>query len=284
MQTLRFVLQKKLQDGGLSSAGATFARFLFAAPLACLAASGMVAATGATLVMPPPAFFGFVLMGGIAQIVATDLTVRLFQMRNFAVGVAFTKTDTVMAAAFSVLVLGEVMGGAGVVAIAVGLLGILCLSRPPEPGARLFGASAGFGLMAGALFAVAAVGYRGATLALEPAPFFLRALVALAVATTAQTVIMAIWLHFREPGQVARVMTGWRRTLPVGLTGLLGSLGWFAAFSLQNAAYVLALGQVEIVFTLLASVLVFGERMGWREALGIGLVIGSVLILVLAGT
>jgi drug/metabolite transporter (DMT)-like permease len=124
---------------------------------------------------------------------------------------------------------------------------------------------------------------RGATLALEPAPFLLRALVALAVATTAQTVIMAVCLQVREPGQVARVLTGWRRTLPVGLTGMLGSLGWFAAFSLQNAAYVRALGQVEIVFTLLASVLIFGERLGRREALGIGLVVGSVLIVVLAG-
>jgi drug/metabolite transporter (DMT)-like permease len=284
MQTLRFVLQKKLRNGGLSTAGATFARFLFAAPFACVAAGGMVYAADVPLAMPPPAFFGFVLMGGVAQIVATDLTVRLFHMRNFAVGVAFTKTETVMAAAFSALVLGEVVGGAAVMAIAVGLLGILCLSRPPEPGARLFGASAGYGLMAGALFAVAAVGYRGATLALEPAPFFLRALVALAAATTMQTVIMAVWLQLREPGQVARVMTGWRQTLPVGLTGLLGSLGWFVAFALQNAAYVRALGQVEIVFTLLASVLVFGERMGWREALGIGLVTLSVLIVVLAGT
>jgi drug/metabolite transporter (DMT)-like permease len=281
MQTLRFVLQKKLRDGGLSSTGATFARFLFAAPFACVAAGGMVLVTGVGLAMPPPSFFGFVLMGGVAQIVATDLTVRLFHMRNFAVGVAFTKTETVLVAAFSALVLGEVVGAAGMTAIVVGLLGILCLSRPPEPGARLFGRSAAFGLMAGGLFAVAAVGYRGATLALEPAPFLMRALIALAAATTAQTVIMAMWLRLREPGQVARVMTGWRRTLPVGLTGLLGSLGWFAAFSLQNAAYVRALGQVEIVFTLLASVLIFGERMGWREALGIGLVVGSVLIVVL---
>jgi drug/metabolite transporter (DMT)-like permease len=224
MQTLRFVLQKKLQNGGLSSAGATFARFLFAAPLACVAAGGMVAVTDARLPMPP-AFFGFVLLGGVAQIVATDLTVRLFQMRNFAVGVAFTKTETVLVAAFSALVLGEGVGGMGLAAIAVGLLGILCLSRPPEAGARLFGPSAGMGLMAGALFAVAAVGYRGATLALEPAPFLVRALVALAAATTAQTVIMAIWLHFRAPGQAARVMTGWRLTLPVGVKGVVGLAG-----------------------------------------------------------
>lgn len=281
MQTLRFVLQKRLSVTGLSTAGATFARFLFAAPLACAAAAALTVASGATLPLPPPEFFGYVLVGGVAQILATDLTVRLFQMRNFAVGVAFTKTETVQVALFSVWVLGEVVAQIAVFAILLGLAGIIILSRPPEAGARIFGRSAVFGLMAGALFAVAAIGYRGATVTLEPAPFLLRALLALAAATVAQTVIMALWLRLREPGEVARVATGWRRTLPVGVTGMLGSLGWFAAFSLQNAAYVRALGQVEIVFTLLASTLIFGERMGRRETVGIALVIASVVILTL---
>jgi drug/metabolite transporter (DMT)-like permease len=279
MQTLRFVLQKRLPGGGLSTAGATFARFLFAAPFACIGAFAMT--RGAELPTPPLSFIGFVMLGGIAQIVATDLTVRLFQMRNFVVGVAFTKTETVIVALFSAVFLGELVSATALVAIGLGLIGILCLSRPPEPGAPLFGRSAAYGLAAGGLFAVSAVGYRGATLALQPAPYFLRAILALAAATTVQTVIMAIWLQVREPGEVRRVMTGWRRTLPVGVAGLLGSLCWFSAFAQQNAAYVRGLGQVEIVFTLVASTLIFGERMGRREALGIALVIVAVLMLVL---
>ncbi|MBC7142520.1 MAG: EamA family transporter, partial [Rhodobacteraceae bacterium] len=63
---------------------------------------------------------------------------------------------------------------------------------------------------------------------------------------------------------------------------MLGSLGWFAAFSLQNAAYVRALGQVEIVFTLIASALVFRERLTGREGLGIALVVASVVLIVLS--
>jgi len=281
LQTLRFVLQKRLSVTGLSTAGATFARFLFAAPLACGSAAALLYFTGARVSMPPAAFAAWVLVGGVAQILATDLTVRLFQMRNFVVGVAFTKTEMLHVALFSVWVLGESVATVAILAILLGLIGILVLSRPPEAGARLFGRSAAFGLMAGALFAVAAVGYRGATMALEPAPFLLRALLALAAATSAQTVIMALWLKLREPGEIGRVTTGWRSTLPVGVTGMLGSLGWFAAFSLQNAAYVRALGQIEIVFTLLASTVIFGERMGRREAIGIALVTVSVVILTL---
>jgi drug/metabolite transporter (DMT)-like permease len=282
MQTLRFVLQKRLQGGGLSSAGATFARFLFAAPLACGAALLLVLVTGTGIPLPPFGFWAYVLLGGVAQIIATDLTVRLFQMRNFAVGVAFTKTETVQVALFSLIVLAEAITPLALLSILIGLAGIILLSRPPEPGAALFGPTAANGLAAGALFALAAVGYRGATLALEPAPFFLRALMALAAATTLQTIVMSLWLAVREPGAITRVLSSWRATAPVGLTGMLGSLGWFAAFSLQNAAYVRALGQVEIIFTLLAGTFIFGERMGRREGVGVGLVIASVLMLVLA--
>ena len=283
MQTLRFVLQKRLAGGVLSSAGATFARFLFAAPLALVIAGVTLAATGAAMPALTLGFWGFVLAGGIAQIVATDLTVRLFGMRNFAVGVAFTKTETVQVALFSALVLGETVSAGGWAAIAVGLAGVLMISRASERGARLFGRVAVMGLAAGALFGIAAIGYRGATLALEPAPFFLRAAVALAAATVLQSVLMAGWLAWREPGEVGRVLSGWRRTALVGVTGMLGSLGWFAAFALMNAAYVRALGQVEIVFTLMASILLFRERLRPREGAGIALVILSLVALVLAG-
>src|SRR5690606_20014717 len=94
--------------------------------------------------------------------------------------------------------------------------------------------------------------------------------------TVIQTVLMAAWLRWREPGEIGRVLARWRRTALVGVTGSLGSLGWFAAFALQNAAYVRALGQVEIVFTLMASALGFREGLHLREAAGTALVIVAV--------
>jgi drug/metabolite transporter (DMT)-like permease len=90
---------------------------------------------------------------------------------------------------------------------------------------------------------------------------------------------MALWLRFAEPGELGRVAAAWRRTFPVGVTGMLGSLGWFMAFALYNAAYVRAIGQVEVVFTLLASWLVFREKLTTREVTGMLLVVASVLIL-----
>ncbi len=280
LQTVRFMLQKQLRGAGLSTGGATFSRFLFAAPIACGLAATALLLTGARPPEPGPGFWAYVTLGAICQIVATFLTVALFALRNFAVGVAFTKTETVQVAAFSALMLGERVSPFGWAAIVTGFTGVLLLSKAPVAGARVLGRPALYGVLAGALFGLSAIGYRGATLALQPLPFLLRALLALAAATVIQTMLMAAWLRWREPGEIGRVLARWRRTALVGLTGGLGSLGWFAAFALQNAAYVRALGQVEIVFTLLASALVFHERLHLREAAGIALVILSVVAIV----
>jgi len=281
LQTVRFMLQKQLKGAGLSTGGATFSRFLFAAPIACgLAAAGLALARTVPP-LPGAGFWGYVALGAVCQIVATFLTVALFGLRNFAVGVAFTKTETVQVAAFSALLLGEVVSPLGWTAIVVGFAGVLLLSKAPEEGARVFGRASLYGVLAGALFGLSAIGYRGATLALMPLPFLLRALLALAAATVIQTVLMAAWLRWREPGEIGRVLARWRKTALVGLTGGLGSLGWFAAFAIQNAAYVRALGQVEIVFTLIVSALVFRERLHLREGMGITLVVASVVAIVL---
>ena len=280
MQTLRFMLQKQLKGVGLSTGGATFARFVFAAPLAAVVAGVALSVTGAEFPALSGRFWAFALTGGIAQIIATFCTVALFSLRNFAVGIAFTKTETVQVALFSALILGEAVSPAGWVAIAVGFVGVMLLSRGAR--LRLDPAATGLGLLAGGLFGISAIGYRGATIELMPLAFFTRAAVTLAVVTAMQTLGMALWLRLRETGEVSRVAQAWRRTALVGVTGMLGSLGWFTAFSLQNAAYVRALGQVEIVFTLLASALVFREKLAAREGLGIGLVVASLIMIVLA--
>ncbi len=52
---------------------------------------------------------------------------------------------------------------------------------------------------------------------------------------------------------------------------MIGSFCWFTAFTLQNAAYVNALGQIELIFSLAASALFFRERIAARELAGMAL-------------
>jgi len=282
VQTLRFTLQKRLKSLGLSTGGATFSRFLFAFPLASFGALLLMGVRG--YAMPPlsPAFWGYVVAGGVGQIVGTFCTVALFSERSFAVGIAFTKTETVQVAAFSALFLGEAITGLGLTAILIGLAGVLILSRPPAGWGQggIFNRAMGLGILAGAFLGASAIGYRGATLAVDNPDALFRAVLSLACVTAFQTLAMLAWLRLREPGQIAKVLSAWRATLPVGVTGVLGSLGWFTAFALQNAAYVRSVGQVELIFSVLVSTLFFREKPTLREVMGIGLLAVSIIMIV----
>jgi drug/metabolite transporter (DMT)-like permease len=282
VQTLRFLLQKRLKSIGLSTGGATFSRFLFGAPFA-LSALAILVASGEVLHAPPLSFWAFVLLGGLCQIIATFATVALFSERSFVVGIAFTKSETIMVAVFSALILDEAVPAIGVAAILVGTLGVVLLSRPAEGWGQvgLFNRATGLGLLAGAFFGLSSIGYRGATLAVDAESALFRAVVALAAVTTCQTIAMRGWLAWREPGEAGRVLRAWRSTALVGLAGVTGSLGWFVAFALMNAAYVRSLGQVELIFSLAVSMLFFHEKVSLRELLGIGLLAAGIVGIVI---
>ncbi len=282
VQTFRFMLQRQIKAAGLSTMGATFSRFVFAVPLAAATAAILAQILAEPVPPTPAAFWIYGFLGGLGQIAGTFCTVALFSLRNFAVGLAFTKTETIQLALFSFLMLGEVVRPLGFVAILIGLVGVLLISLKGQglTGGVLTRATA-LGVLGGAAFGVASIGYRGAALQLGDAHFFFRAAFTLAAVTLMQTLVMLAWLRLAEPGQIGLVFRRWRVTGLVGLTGMLGSLGWFTAFTLQNAAYVRALGQVELIFGILVTALIYREAVSRREVVGILLLGGSVGMLVL---
>lgn len=284
MQTLRFSLQKQLKGLGLSTASATASRFVVAAPLALAATAGLMAVRGYPMPALSGTFWIAVVAGGMAQIVATFCTIALFSYRSFAVGIAFTKTEVLQVAVFSALILNETVSPWGGVAIMVGLAGVLVLSRPPDGWAKegWLGRAGLLGLAAGGLFGASSIGYRAATVEIASADPLFRALFALAAVTLVQTALLLPYLLWREPGELTRVVAARRPAFWVGVTGMLGSLGWFIAFALQNAAYVRSVGQIELVFTVLVSTYVFRERPSRRELAGIGLLAASIIGIVIA--
>lgn len=283
-QTLRFMLQKHLKSTQLSTGGATFARFIYSAPLVVVIL--LVYARTSTQSIPgiPASFWPYAIMGGVSQILATMCVVALFAHRNFAVGITFKKTEVLLSVLVSFVILGEGVSTAGLGAILVGLLGVLLLSDPPNAtGAwrqRVFNRATGLGLTSGLFFGFSGVGYRGASLSLDGGDAFLRALTTLACVTTFQTISLGLWLLWRERGEVMKVLRAWRVASLVGLASMIGSICWFTAFTLQNVGYVNAVGQVELIFSLLATVLVFKEKVTMRELSGVGLLTLSILVLI----
>lgn len=284
-QTLRFMLQKHLKSTRLSTAGATFSRFVYSAPLVALIVYSYAQVSGHPLPDIPGRFWAYALTGGLAQILATLCVVELFSQRNFAVGITFKKTEALQTGVLGYLVLGEGLSRQGLAAILLGFVGVIYLSDPPDRQSgrfwhSLFNRAAGLGLLSGVLFAVSAVGYRGASLSLDSSSVFLRAGTTLAVVTASQTIAMALWLVWRDRGQLIAVARAWRVAGLVGVTSMIGSFGWFIAFTLQNAAYVKTLGQIELIFSLAASVFFFREKITRRELTGMGILIASILLLV----
>ncbi|RZW11759.1 MAG: DMT family transporter [Rhodobacteraceae bacterium] len=275
-QTVRFAVQKVLAGGDLSPAAATWARFLFSAPLVAVLALSYALWTG----LPAPdltvAFWVYALTGGITQILATICTVTLFKLRAFAVGITFKKTEVMLTALAGLVILGDAVSVAGALAIVAGFGGVLMLSDPPE-GGSLINRASGIGLASGVFFALSAVSYRGATLEMATGDPLLTGGLTLAVVTLWQTVALGLWLAVFQPGQIGRTLRAWRRTALVGLFSLIGSWGWFAAFSLANAAYVFAVGQVELILSLMVGWLAFRERVTLRELLGIAVLTASIL-------
>lgn len=278
MQNLRSVLQKRL-TGALSVNGAAYVRFCFALPFAWI---GLLALA---LIQPLPApnagFWMFCAAGSLGQVFASACLLSAFTLRSFATSTALSKTEALQTAVIGLLVLDDRITALAAVGVGVSLGGVLLLmSGVSVRDALRSPRGLVLGLLAGSGLAVAAVGFRGAALALPEGSALLRASLTLAVALTLQTLLMGLFLRLSEPGELTRVVASWRQGIWVGVCGAMASLGWFTAMTLQTAALVRALGQVELLFALLASGWVFRERIRPRELAGIAaLVFGIYLLL-----
>ena len=286
LQNVRSALQKHLKDR-LGTTGATFVRFGYGFPFALLYLAGLVAFTDLPVPQLNLRFIAIVMVGGLAQIAATALLVSLFDKRNFAVGTTYSKTETVQAAVFGIVFLGEIVSLNAAIGILISLAGVVAISAARSPaGLRAIATSlterpALIGLASGAAFGIAAVSYRGASLSLGGDGFLMQAAVTLAFVLVFQTIVMAAYMAVRQPVELRASLAAWRVAVWVGLSGALASIGWFTAMTIQQAALVRALGQIELVFTIASSTLIFRERILRLELIGILLVVAGIIVLIL---
>jgi drug/metabolite transporter (DMT)-like permease len=285
-QTLRNAAQRGLTSR-LGTLGATLVRFLYGLPFALLWLWLVQAYTGASLPPPGAGFAGWVALGALSQIAATALLLRTMEERNFALGVAYSKTEVVQVALFAFVALGDRIGIAALFAIGCATVGVLLLSPADKerPLRALLsgwtGRPALLGLASGTAFAFAAVGYRGAALAFDGAPYLTAAAITLVAALALQTVVLGGWLALRSPRIVAGALREWRPSLFAGLMGAAASAGWFTAFAIEPAANVRTLGLVELLFAYLVSLKLFRERLSAMELGGMALIALGIVVITL---
>ncbi len=283
-QTLRNAAQRHL-TGELGTLGATLVRFLYGLPFAVAWVAAVHAWRGEPLPLPPAGFYAWVTLGAVTQIAATAFLLRVMQERNFALGVAYSKTELIQIAIFGLAALGDPVSAATAVAVACGTLGVLLLS-PADRQRPLRALATGWatrpalmGLASGACFALSVTGYRGAALSLEGASFLVAAAVALAIAQLIQTLALGGWLAWRNPAVVRATLRLWRPSLFAGFMGAAASAGWFTAFAIESAARVRTLGLVELVFAYAVSRRIFREKLTVLELSGVALLaLGLVVV------
>ncbi len=214
---------------------------------------------------------------------------HLFAFRNFAVGTAYSRTEPAQAALFGLIFLAERISLGTILAIAMSVFGVMLISvAHTTVSARtlvtsLTSRTAVIGLTSGTAFGISAVAYRAASVALGGPNFMMQAAVTLMVVTVFQTVIMLVWMSWKERSEFVRIAKAWKLSLFVGLVGGTASFGWFMAMTLQQAAVVKSLAQIEMLFTMGATVFFFKEAINRLEVAGCVLIVFGILVLLAVG-
>ena len=279
-QTARNAMQREL-TAKLGTVGATHVRFLFGFPFALIFLAGVLIATGLTLPKPGWVFIPWIVLGAGAQIVATATMLMAMNDRSFVVTIAYIKTEAIQAAVFGLIFLGDRLTLPILAAILIATAGVVLMSF--KPAAKVGGLKPTLiGLFSGAMFALSAVGYRGAILSLELPNFVLAATFTLAAGLVLQAALLTLYLAAFDGRVLHEIARAWRPSLFAGFMGATASQFWFLAFALTSVANVRTLALVEVLLAQGISYFVFKQATTPREARGMSLIVAGVALLIWA--
>jgi len=278
-QTARNAMQREL-TATLGTVGATHVRFLFGFPFALVFLAGVLIVTGLPLPRPGLTYIPWIVLGAGAQIVATAMMLTAMNDRSFVVTIAYIKTEAIQAAIFGLIFLGDRLTLPILVAIVIATAGVVLMSF--KPGAKVQGGLRPMliGIFSGAMFALSAVGQRGAILSLELPNFVLAATFTLAVGLVLQAALLTLYLAIRDRNVLVAIARAWRPSLFAGFMGATASQFWFLAFALTTVANVRTLALIEVLFAQAISYFVFKQATTAREAFGMSLIVAGVALLI----
>ena len=287
-QTVRNTAQRSL-TAEVGTLSATWVRFLFGLPFAAGVLALLYALPEQAPAVPQFSFsyIAWISIGAMFQVAATAALLLAMKERNFAVAVTFSKTEILQVALFGVVFLQELPTPIAWLAMAVATVGVLLLSLPPRGQLLSWQAwtskSALYGLLCGACFAVAVIGFRGAALALNAETPWLSGAWGVTIAQSLQSVVLGAWIVWKTPQGIRPVLRAWKVSLLAGSMGAAASLAWFTAYAMQDAAAVRTLGMVEVVFSYVVSRRILSESFSRAEKIGMLLMVAGLVLICLQG-
>lgn len=284
MQAVRTAGQKQLSQH-LNSMATTGVRYFYALPFAWVYLLWLLDFRAVDIPPLSNEFLYYAVIACVAQIMGTVFLVAAFRYRNFAVATSLAKTEAIQVAIFGAILFSAPLSGMGWLSVVIGVVGVLIVSKVKFSFRAFFKDSetitgVSFGLAAGLGLAITTLLIRQSSLALNT-DLMVSAAITLVFMITVQSVISLVWIWFQDKSQLPKMLTHWRLCLFVGITSVLGSIGWFTGASYQNAAYVKALGQIEFFITLVLTYRLFKEKISPIECFGMFLIFASVVILLL---
>ena len=279
-QTGRNATQASLTKA-IGTVGATQVRFLFGLPFAVIFLGLIVLVTGDSIPAIPLRALAFTAMGAGAQIGATALMLLLMKSRSFAVTTAWIKTEPVMVALLAALVLHDPLTVPMIIAITIATAGVLLMSVKPEIGRAMWheGIPALTGLLAGLLFGISAIGFRGGITSLPTGDFLIRATTTLVLGLILQSATLALWLAIFNRKALTASLKVWRPSLGAGFLGAFASQFWFIGFSLTSAANIRTLALVEVIFAAGVSRYILRQPISQRQVIGMTIIAAGIALL-----
>ena len=287
-QTARSAFQKNMIPR-LGDYGAAYIRFCYALPFTSLIWLVWIYYSGHPI--PDLTTYTIILccLGSIFQILFTYVLMQVFSHKSFAAGIGFSKTEVILIAFLEVIILNVVFSLPLILGILLGVISVLFLSFAKKAETvlgtfkYLFNSMMSMGtligLLSGLLLAASVVTFRMAIISVD-APLLDKSLYISFIAIVFQTILVGLYLFFFKKEQFFAVFKYWKPSLPAGICGTGATFGWFVAFGLATAAEVRAVGQIELIFSIFVSLLVFKEKIKRTELIGILLLGVSILIII----
>jgi drug/metabolite transporter (DMT)-like permease len=283
-QNLRSSLQKKLNKD-LSTVASTYVRFVFALPFASLLFFIYFKNFEIIIeILSQTNFLYYVILASVFQIIFTFVLLYLFKYSNFVVGTSLSKTEVIQVAIFENLILKDKLNILGISGIIIATLGVIIMTIKDLKlfFNNFFSKTTLIGLTSGLFLGLSVVYFRAAALSLiNFSSNFEKALSTLFIGLVIQTSIITVYLLIFERSEFKKLYNNKFESCLAGLAGFMATLSWFYAFTLMQASFIRAFGQIEIFFSYLSSKYFFKEKLKFSEIIGIIIFVSGVLLMLI---
>ena len=285
LQTFRNLEQKGLNKK-LDVLTVSWSRYILPLPFALVVAV-------CTFSSMTVGFVSYCLVTAIFQVAGNIFLLKTFQSKNFSIGIAFYKTETLQAMIIGLIFFGESVSLAGFVAIMVAMSGVILMSGLVFDGGvkkfteSLKNKSTFYGILTGFCFSISAFNLKEASEILFPLGYS-----NLKAATTVLlwvicfqnilfTVVKLYQKRFMQDLKSLVCLENKYTFFKTSIFSFLGSICWFVAYGVGKVVYVKAVGQTELILALVVSHFILKETLKTSEIIGIALTSTGILALIL---